>query len=306
MLFTSNTIDQPGKQIATALHGGWQAGAQDFTTADTWLIVGQNPLISKSAGVPSQNPGRRLTEAVARGLRLVVIDPRRSETARRAHVHLQPRPGEDPALLAGMLHVIFDEGREDAAFLADNAQGVDALREAVRAFTPDAVARRADVPERDLVAAARVFAGARRGGAVCGTGPSFATHGTLTEYLALVSHDGVRLLAARRRRRHAAQRAAARLHAEGAALCAVSGLGLRREAARARPAQHRGGSAHGGASRRDPARGRGPRARALLSRRQPDAGVSGPAPDARRRCAGSTCSSRSIPSSPRRRASRTT
>ncbi len=185
MLFTSNTIDQPGKQIATALHGGWQAGAQDFTRAGTWLIVGQNPLISKSAGVPSQNPGRRLTEAVARGLRLVVIDPRRSETARRAHVHLQPRPGEDPALLAGMLHVIFDEGREDAEFLAANAQGVSALREAAAPFAPGVVAERAGVPEQDLVEAARVFSGARRGGAVCGTGPSFATRGTLTDYLAL-------------------------------------------------------------------------------------------------------------------------
>jgi anaerobic selenocysteine-containing dehydrogenase len=185
MLFTSNTIDQPGKQIASALHGAWQAGAQDFTSADTWLIVGQNPLLSKSAGVPSQNPGRRLTEAVARGLRLVVIDPRRSETARRAHVHLQPRPGEDPALLAAMLHVIFDEGREDADFLAGNAQGAAALGEAVLPFAPGGVAQRAGVPEGDLIRAARVFSGARRGGAVCGTGPSFATRGTLTEYLAL-------------------------------------------------------------------------------------------------------------------------
>ena len=185
MLFTSNTIDQPGKQIATALHGAWHAGAQDFGSAGTWLIVGQNPLLSKSAGVPSQNPGRRLTEAVARGLRLVVIDPRRTETARRAHVHLQPRPGEDPALLAGMLHVIFDEGREDGEFLAGNAQGAEALREAVLFFTPAAVAQRADVPERELVRAARAFSDGRRGGAVCGTGPSFATRGTLTEYLAL-------------------------------------------------------------------------------------------------------------------------
>ena len=40
MMFSSNTIDQPGKQIATALHGGWQAGEQDFESADTWLIVG--------------------------------------------------------------------------------------------------------------------------------------------------------------------------------------------------------------------------------------------------------------------------
>lgn len=185
MLFTSNTIDQPGKQIAAALHGAWHAGAQDFSTADAWLVVGQNPLVSKSAGIPSQNPGRKLTDAVARGLRLIVIDPRRTETAQRAFVHLAPRPGEDPALLAAMLHVIFAEGLEDAAFVAENATGVAALREAVRPFAPDAVARRADVPVTDLVLAARTFAAATRAGTVCGTGPSFATRGTLTEYLAL-------------------------------------------------------------------------------------------------------------------------
>ena len=185
MLFTSNTIDQPGKQIALALHGGWHAGAQDFESADTWLIVGQNPLISKSASVPSQNPGQKLKAAVGRGMELVVIDPRRTETARRAHVHLQPRPGEDPALLAAMLHVIFHEGMADHAFLAANARGVEELREAVAPFTPEHVAERAGVPKADLIEAARVFGSAQRGGASCGTGSSFATRGTLTEYLAL-------------------------------------------------------------------------------------------------------------------------
>src|SRR4030095_9670472 len=161
------------------------AGAMDCATADTWLVVGQNPLISKSAGVPSQNPGRRLTDAIARGLKLVVIDPRRTATAQRAFVHLQPKPGHDPPLLWAMLHVIFAEGLEDAEFLAANATGVDGLRAAVEPFAPGPVARAADVPEADLVLAARTFASARRGGSVCGTGPSFATRGTLTEYLAL-------------------------------------------------------------------------------------------------------------------------
>ncbi len=102
MFFTSNTVDQPGKQVATALHGGWKAGEQSFETAGTWLLVGLNPAIAKSAGVPCNNPAARLKEAVERGLQLIVIDPRRTETARRAHIHLQPRPGEDPALLADM------------------------------------------------------------------------------------------------------------------------------------------------------------------------------------------------------------
>lgn len=185
MFFTSNTIDQPGKQIALALHGGWQGGEQDFATADTWLLVGLNPLISKSAGIPNQNPARRLTDAIDRGMKLIVIDPRRTETAQRAHIHLQPRPGEDPALLAGMLRVILDEGLFDRDFVATETTGFDALFEAVQPFTPERVARRAGVEADRLVEAARVFAAGPRGCSITGTGPSFATRGTLTEYLSL-------------------------------------------------------------------------------------------------------------------------
>ncbi len=185
MLFTSNTIDQPGKQIAMALHGAWHAGGMPFATAESWLVVGQNPLISKSGALPMQNPGRQLTEALARGLQLIVIDPRRTETARRAAVHLQPRPGEDPALLAALLHVIFAEGLADAAFLRENAQGAEALREAVAPFTPEAAGERAGVPAAEIARAARLFARARRGGGAAGTGPAFATRGNLTEYLTL-------------------------------------------------------------------------------------------------------------------------
>ena len=185
MLFTSNTIDQPGKQIAMALHGAWHAGGQPFASAESWLVVGQNPLISKSGALPMQNPARQLTDALARGLKLIVIDPRRTETARRAHVHLQPRPGEDPALLAAMLHVIFDEGLEDAEFLRENAEGADALRASVEPFAPAYAAARADVPEAEIVRAARSFASARRGGGAAGTGPAFATRGNLSEYLTL-------------------------------------------------------------------------------------------------------------------------
>jgi anaerobic selenocysteine-containing dehydrogenase len=185
MVFSSNTIDQPGKQIAMALHGGWQAGEQGFETADTWLIAGVNPVISKSTGVPSQNPAQKLKDAVARGMQLIVIDPRRTETAKRAALHLQPRPGEDPTILAGLVHVIVSERLYDAEFVEANAEGFDRLAEAVRGFTPAYVSERADVPAHDVVRAARIFAGARRGCASAGTGPSFATRGTLTEYLCL-------------------------------------------------------------------------------------------------------------------------
>lgn len=185
MLFSASTIDKPAANISTALHGNWIAGAHRMEDADTWMIIGGNPVIAKSNGAPPYNPGMRLKEATARGMKLIVVDPRRTETARRATIHLQLRPGEDPTLLAGMIHIIIEEGLHDRAFVHAHAQGLEALREAVRPFTPDYVATRAGVAVDDLLAAARTFAAGRIGGAVCSTGPSFATHANLSFYLAL-------------------------------------------------------------------------------------------------------------------------
>ena len=185
MFFTPGAIDQPGKSIAMALHGGWQAGEQIFEDSDTYLLVGMNPVISKCHGLLGQNPGRKIKEANERGMQMIVIDPRRTETARRAALHLAVRPGEDPALLAGIVRVVIEEGLYDTGFVAENAEGLDALAAAVRPFTPDYVAARAGVPAADVVRAAHIFAKAERGVALAGTGPSFATRGSVTEYLCL-------------------------------------------------------------------------------------------------------------------------
>jgi anaerobic selenocysteine-containing dehydrogenase len=184
MVFTASTIDQPGKSIANALHGRWLAGSWVFDEADRWLAVGANPIVSVSGGL-SVNPGRRLRDAQARGLRLVVIDPRRSELADFADLFLQPRPGEDPTLLAAMLNVILREERFDREFVQAHTRGVEELASALAPFDPDYAARRADVSADAIVDAARTFASGRRGGAVAGTGPNMAGRGNLTEYLLL-------------------------------------------------------------------------------------------------------------------------
>ena len=185
MLFTAGSIDKPGILIALAMHGMWQAGQPRMEAAEAWLMVGINPVISKSPGFPGQNPGQMMKAMVGRGAKLIVVDPRRSETAKRAHIHLQARPGEDPTLLAGLIHVVLAEGLENRAFVEANAEGLEALREAVAPYDPAYVAARCDIRADDLIAAARVFATASYAGVSCGTGPSFGTHSTLTEYLAL-------------------------------------------------------------------------------------------------------------------------
>ncbi|WP_422743216.1 molybdopterin-containing oxidoreductase family protein [Mycobacterium sp. WMMD1722] len=187
MFFTANTIDQPGKQIALAAHGHWLGGDIPFADADSWLLIGTNPLVSKAIGIPGQNPAQNLRSAITRGMKLIVIDPRRSQTAARAAIHLQPRPGEDVTIVAGMINLIITERLCDEDFLAEHVAGFDALATAVAGFTPDYVAERADIPVEQFIAATRLFAtyGERPGMVNAGTGANFAMHGNLLEYLCL-------------------------------------------------------------------------------------------------------------------------
>jgi anaerobic selenocysteine-containing dehydrogenase len=183
MRFTPNTIDKPGKMIAKALHGSWMAPPQGYHDPDVALLIGMNPPISYK-GAPAGNPARWINDAIRRGMKLIVIDPRRTDVARRAFLHLQPQPGEDASIVAGLLRVILEEGLYDREFVAENVHGVDELRAAVEPFTSARVAARAGVADDDLVMAARTFASGR-GYAVAGTGPNMSGPGTLVEYLVL-------------------------------------------------------------------------------------------------------------------------
>lgn len=186
MLFSPSTIDQPGKPMAVAFHGRWNAGPTSFDSADIWMLVGTNPLVSMWGGIPQFNPAKRLHDARKRGLNLIVIDPRRTDVAEKAEIYLQPKPGEDPAILAGFVKVILDERLFDTNFVDEHVEGLAALKQAVSGFTPAYVEDRAGISGVDMVNAARMFAAGPKGMVSCGTGPNMAPRGTLTEYLVLV------------------------------------------------------------------------------------------------------------------------
>jgi len=186
MSFSTLTIDQPAKMLAAARHGVWGAGGHTFAEADVVLSVGNNPIVSGltlPGGPPGPNPVHALREARRRGTKLIVVDPRRSELAKRADLYLQVRPGEDPTLLAGMIRVILDERLNDQAFCAAYTQGLDALAAAVRSFDLAYVEARTGVPATLVADAARLFARGPRGYASSGTGPDMAPHPSLTEHL---------------------------------------------------------------------------------------------------------------------------
>lgn len=184
--YTSVTVDQPAKVYTNARYGQWMGGPNNFADSDVVMFVGNNPLVSHYSppgGLPPFSPSRRLRDAKARGLKIIVADPRESDLGTLADIHLQVKPGEDPALLGGILNVIIAEGLYDRNFVAAHVEGFDDLAEAVKDFTPEIAAERAGIDADQLIAAARLFGRANKGKVVTGTGPEMAGKGTLTEYL---------------------------------------------------------------------------------------------------------------------------
>jgi anaerobic selenocysteine-containing dehydrogenase len=187
--YTSVTIDQPAKTTAPFRVGIWEAGYHNFDDADVSLAIGYNPMVSSYGpvgGLQGTNPFVVMRRKKADGMKLIVVDPRRTELASFADIHLQVRPGEDPTLVAGLLNVILAENLHDHDFCEQWVDQLDELRLAVEPFSPDYVAERCDVPVDDLIAAARMFAAGPRGTAGTGTGPNMAPHSSLTEHLTIV------------------------------------------------------------------------------------------------------------------------
>jgi len=186
--YTSITIDQPAHLTSRLRLGAWEAGWQNFRDADVLLAIGYNPLVSSygpSGGLQGTNPFVRLRRAKERGMKLIVIDPRKSELASFADLWLPVKPGEDPTLLAGLVNVILQENLHDQEFCARWVNQIDELRVAVAPYTPEKVAARCEVNADDVVAAARMFAAGPKGTAGTGTGPNMAAHSTLMEHLTL-------------------------------------------------------------------------------------------------------------------------
>jgi anaerobic selenocysteine-containing dehydrogenase len=151
----------------------------DLERTDFLLCIGANPVVSNGSLLTAPNVRARLRALRARGGRLVVVDPRRSETAREADEHVAILPGGDTALLLGMLRVLLDEGRVDRAAIARTARGFEAVERRVRALEPAALARACGVPFETLARIAREFAAAPTSAAYSRIGVCNSRFGTL-------------------------------------------------------------------------------------------------------------------------------
>ncbi|GAA0462689.1 molybdopterin oxidoreductase [Actinoplanes capillaceus] len=124
----------------------------DVAEAKTVMLVGANPADAMPPSMQYLDTGR------ANGAKHIVIDPRRTNTANGAHMHLAPLPGTDLALANGMLHIAIREGWIDEAFIAERTEGFAAVRTTTNAYWPERVERMTGVPEAQLREAVRLLA----------------------------------------------------------------------------------------------------------------------------------------------------
>ncbi len=141
-VFSASTVDQMPKHVSCGYLFG-SPGAipvPDLDRTDHLLMLGANPWDSNGSLCTAPDFPGRLRALRQRGGKLVVVDPRRSRTARQADEHLFIRPGTDAHFLMGLVHVLFAENRVTPGALAEHLAGIEAVETMARPFAPEAVA----------------------------------------------------------------------------------------------------------------------------------------------------------------------
>ncbi|NWB98144.1 molybdopterin oxidoreductase family protein [Pseudomonas gingeri] len=181
--FSATSVDQLPHHLSSHLmYGhGLLLPIPDIDHTDFMLILGGNPLASNGSIMTVPDVEKRLKAIQARGGKVVVVDPRRSETAAMADQHLFVRPGGDAALLFGLLNTLISEGLTRDSHLP--VDGLDEVRQAVAGFSAEAMSPLCAVPALQIRQLARDFAAADK--AVCygRMGVSTQSFGTLCHWL---------------------------------------------------------------------------------------------------------------------------
>lgn len=181
--FSATSVDQLPQHLTSYLmYGhGLLLPIPDIDHTDFMLILGGNPLASNGSIMTVPDVEKRLKAIQARGGKVVVVDPRRSETAAMADQHLFIRPGGDVALLFGLLNSIFDAGLTRDSHLP--VDGLAEVRQAISRFTAEAMSPLCAIPAAQIRQLAQDFASADK--AVCygRMGVSTQAFGTLCHWL---------------------------------------------------------------------------------------------------------------------------
>ncbi|KIG16432.1 Formate dehydrogenase-O, major subunit [Enhygromyxa salina] len=186
--YSATSVDQLPQMLVAHLMFGHQLllPIPDIDRTQYMLIVGANPLVSNGSIMSAPDVRRRLRGIQMRGGKLVVVDPRRTQTAKLADEHLFVRPGTDALLLLALLQVIASEGREQPGRLATMVEGADRVRRAVEGFTPERVAGPTGIDADRIRTLAREL--------VTHRGVTYGRVGAATQRFGALAHWAINLL----------------------------------------------------------------------------------------------------------------
>lgn len=183
--FSATSVDQLPHHFAGYFMFGHQflLPIPDVDRTDFFLILGANPLASNGSLMTAPGIANRLRALQERGGKVVVVDPRRTETAAKADQHLFIRPGTDVLLMLGLIHTLYDEGLVNPAHLADISDGLALIPDIVADFAPEEVASITGIAAEKIRQVARDFTAAES--AVCygRMGVSTQAFGAVTQWL---------------------------------------------------------------------------------------------------------------------------
>ncbi len=184
-IYSASTVDQMPKQVAAGLMfgAGLSVPVPDVDRTDHLLILGANPLVSNGSLLTAPDMRGRIREIRERGGKVVVVDPRRTRTAREATEHHFIRPGTDAALLMAIVNVLLAENLANPGRLAEHANGANRIAELAAPFTPEAVSGLCGIEAADIRRLAMELAAAERAAVYARIGTTTQRFGTLASWL---------------------------------------------------------------------------------------------------------------------------
>ncbi|MFK7947411.1 MAG: molybdopterin-dependent oxidoreductase [Saprospiraceae bacterium] len=185
--FSATSVDQLGHHLAAEMMFGNMnlIPIPDINRTDFWLIIGGNPLVSNGSLMTAPNVSKRLKDIQKRGGKVVVIDPRKTQTAKKADQHIFVKPGTDIWLLLAMLNYIFknDKVQYDKISNLIPKEQIDAVQEAVKGFTVEIASQQTGISTEIITNLIEEFTAAKT--AICygRLGISIVKHGTLSHWV---------------------------------------------------------------------------------------------------------------------------
>ncbi len=165
--YSASSVDQLPHHVAAKYMFGHSLvlPVPDIDRTEFLLVIGGNPMVSNGSMMTAPNVAQRLKNIQKRGGKIVVVDPRKTETAKKADQHIFIRPGTDALLLLSLINTVFAEEKVNLNHLADNVLGLDTIKAAVQKYTPEYAAKITGIPAETIKMLAREMAASDK--AIC-------------------------------------------------------------------------------------------------------------------------------------------